>query len=50
MESIIQERYIYEATMTNAEMACYNRLLPSQQIELSKWDQHGKIPKGVFVE
>ena len=50
MESIIQERYIYEATMTNAEMACYTRLPPSQQMELDKWDQNGKMPHGVFAE
>ncbi len=50
MQFILQERYMYEATMTNAEMACYTRLLPSQQMELDKWDQHGRIPHGVFSE
>jgi len=49
-ESILRERYIYEGTMSNAEMACYTRLLPSQQMELDKWDQHGKVPHGVFAE
>jgi len=50
IQFIRQERYIYKATMDNAEMDCYNRLLPSQQMELDKWDQHGKFPHGVFAE
>jgi len=50
MQSILRERYIYEGTMNNAEMDCYNRLVPSEQMELDKWDQHGKVPHGVFAE
>jgi len=50
IKSILQERYIYQATMDNAEMDCYNRLLCSEQIILERWEESGKIPKGVFVE
>jgi len=50
MESILRERYIYEATIDSLEMDLYNRLLPSQQMELGRWEEHGKMPRGVFAE
>ena len=50
MQAILRERQFYQMKLDDAEYDCYNRLLPSQQMELDKWDQHGKMPKGVFVE